>query len=124
MDYNDFYTITEYGNENWKGSFTPREIACNAYDYKAEYDYSIKQGKPTRTMIELCKLICEDMDYADYAEIQEESEKALTIERMKQILNDFVMEIQRLNTSRYFYIKKTNLKRKRKEKILCVREFI
>ena len=93
LEYVDFYTIAEYGNENWKGSFTPREIACNAYDYKVEYDYSIKQGKPTRTMTELCKLICEDMDYADYAEIQEESENVLTVERMKQILNDFIMEI-------------------------------
>ena len=93
MTYDDFYIIAEYGSENWKGSFTPREIACNAYDYKAEYDYSIKQGKPTHTMIELCKLICEDMDYADYTEIQEESENALAVERMKQILNDFVMEI-------------------------------
>ena len=90
MEYNDFYLIAEYGNENWKGSFTPREIACNAYEYKVEYDYSIEQGKPTRTMIELCKLICEDMDYA---EIQEESENALTVEQMKQILSDFVMEI-------------------------------
>lgn len=93
LEYADFYNISEYGNENWKGSFTPRKIACNAYDYKAEYDYSIKQGKPTRTMIELCKLICEDMDYTDYAEIQEESENALTIKEMKQILSDFVMEI-------------------------------
>ena len=93
LEYADFYNIAEYGNENWKGNFTPREIACNAYDYKAEYDYSIKQGKPTRTMIELCVLICEDMDYADYAEIQEESENALTVEQMKQILIDFVMEI-------------------------------
>ena len=93
MDYSDFYDIAEYGNENWKGNFTPREIACNAYDYKAEYDYSIKQDKPTYTMIELCKLICEDMDYADYAEIQEESENALTVEQMKQILSDFLMEI-------------------------------
>ena len=90
MEFNDFYTISEYGNENWKGSFTPREIANNAYDYKAEYDYSIEQGKPTHTMIELCKLICEDMDYA---EIQEESENALTVEQMKQILSDFIMEI-------------------------------
>ena len=90
ITYDDFYTIAEYGTENWKGSFTPREIANNAYDYKAEYDYSIKQGKPTHTMIELCKLICEDMDYA---EIQEESENALTIEKMKQILSDFLMEI-------------------------------
>ena len=93
LDYNDFYTIAEYGNENWKGSFSPREIACNAYEYKVEYDYSIEQGKPTRTMIELCKLICEDMDYADYAETQEESENVLTVEKMKQILSDFVMEI-------------------------------
>ena len=93
MEYNDFYLIAEYGNENWKGSFTPREIACNAYEYKVEYDYSIEQGKPTHTMIELCKLICEDMDYADYTETQEESEKALTVEQMKQILSDFVMEI-------------------------------
>ena len=93
MEFNDFYTIAEYGNENWKGSFTPREIACNAYDYKVEYDYSIEQGKPTRTMVELCKLICEDIGYADYEEIQEESENALTVEQMKQILSDFVMEI-------------------------------
>ena len=58
-----------------------------------EYDYSINQGKPTHTMIELCKLICEDMDYADYSEIQEESENALAVEQMEQILSDFVMEI-------------------------------
>ena len=93
LEFNDFYTIAEYGNENWKGNFSPREIANNAYDYKVEYDYSIEQGKPTHTMIELCKLICEDMDYADYTEIQEESENVLTVEQMKQILSDFVTEI-------------------------------
>lgn len=93
LEYVDFYNIAEYGNEHWKGSFTPREIANNAYDYKVEYNYSIEQGKPTRTMVELCKLICEDMDYADYAEIQEESENAITVEKMKQILSDFLMEI-------------------------------
>lgn len=93
LEYADFYSIAEYGNENWKGNFSPREIACNAYDYKVEYDYSIKQSKPTRTMIELCKLICEDMDYADYAEIQEESENALTIEKMSKILSDFILEV-------------------------------
>ena len=93
MTYNNFYTIAEYGNENWKGYFTPREIANNAYDYLCEYQASKIKCKPTHTMIELCKLICEDMDNADYAEIQEESENALTVERMKQILSDFIMEI-------------------------------
>ena len=93
MTYDNFYTIAEYGNEHWKGSFTPREVANNAYDYLCEYRYSVATGKPTRTMIELCKLICEDMDYADYAEIQEKSENELTVGQMKQILRDFVMEI-------------------------------
>ena len=93
LEYADFYNIAEYGNENWKGSFTPREIANNAYDYLCEYQASKIKGKPTRTMIELCKLICEDMNYADYAGIQEESENALTIEKMSKILSDFVMEI-------------------------------
>ena len=93
MIYDDFYAIAEYGNENWKGNFSPREIANNAYDYLCEYQASKIKGKPTRTMIELCKLICEDMDYSNYAEIQEESKNSLTVEQMKQILSDFVMEI-------------------------------
>ena len=91
LEYADFYDIAEYGNENWKGSFTPREIANNAYDYKVEYDYSIEQGKPTRTMIELCKLCCEDMDYLNYPQIQEEN--TLTVEQMQKILSDFMIEM-------------------------------
>ena len=93
ITYNDFYSIAEYGNENWKGSFTPREIANNAYDYLCEYQASKIKGKPTRIMIELCRLICEDMDYVDYAEIKEESKNALTVEQMKQILSNFILEI-------------------------------
>ena len=85
LEYADFYDIAEYGNENWKGGFIPRESACNAYDYNVEYDYSINQGKPTHTMIELCKLICEDMG--------KEIENILTVEKMNQILSDFILEI-------------------------------
>ena len=92
MSFEDFYKIAEYGNENWKGSFTPMEIACNAYDYKMEYDYSREHNKPTRTMIELCKLLIEDMDSSDYTDTLEESENALTIERMDQIISDFCLE--------------------------------
>lgn len=29
MTYEDFYDIAEYGNENWKGSYTPKEIAVS-----------------------------------------------------------------------------------------------
>lgn len=91
MEYQDFYDIAAYGSENWKGNFTPKEIACYAYDYQVEYDYSMRKGKPTRTMIELCKLCCEDMDYLNYPQIQEEN--ALTVGQMQKILNDFMMEM-------------------------------
>ena len=90
MNYEDFYKIAEYGNENWKGNFSPLEIATNAYDYKVEYDYSIEQNKPTRTMIELCRLLVEDMDFQDYFETLEESENILTIEDMDKIFSDFL----------------------------------
>lgn len=90
MTYGDFYDIAEYGSKNWKGNFTPKEIACNAYDYKTEYMLSLTQGKPTHAMTELCKLIYEDMDSTDYADIQEESEKVLTIEQMENILEKFL----------------------------------
>lgn len=93
LDYANFYDIAEYGNEHWKGKFSPKEVACNAYDYKVEYALSLTQGKPTHTMIELCRLICEDMDFADCTDTQEESENDLTLERMKNILENFLLEI-------------------------------
>lgn len=93
MTYGDFYNVAEKGNELWKGNFTPKEIAQNAYDYKAEYDLSLTQGKPTHTMVELCKLICEDMDFADYTDVQEESENTLTLEQMENILENFLLEV-------------------------------
>ena len=60
LEYSDFYDIATYGNQIWKGSFTQKEIASNAYDYTVEYQTSMKQKTPTNTMIELYKLIVED----------------------------------------------------------------
>lgn len=60
MRYGEFYDIATYGNENWKGSFTPKEIACNAYDYLCEFKYSKRDGKLNHTMRELLKLLKED----------------------------------------------------------------
>lgn len=60
MEYNDFYLIAEYGNENWKGCFSPREIANNAYDYLCEFQVSKKNEEPTETIKELAKLLAED----------------------------------------------------------------
>lgn len=88
MDYEKFYTIAEYGNANWKGSFTPKEIACNAYDYKVCFDWSKENDEISFVIKELAALLAEDeseecidwlwdmatelglvdMDYWDFAE--------------------------------------------------------
>ena len=61
MEFNDFYTIAEYGNENWKGSFTPREIACNAYNYLVDFEQSkARGGHISSTIQELLRLLDED----------------------------------------------------------------
>ena len=62
LTFEDFYDIADYGNKNWKGSFTPKEVASNAYSYYCEYLESIKQKKLTHTMIELIKLLKEDLN--------------------------------------------------------------
>ena len=91
IDYENFYDIADYFNNLNCQVYTEKEVATNAYEYKSEYDCAMRKGKPTRTMIELCKLCCEDIDFLNYPQIQEES--ALTVEQMQEILSDFIMEV-------------------------------
>lgn len=56
-----FLKIAEYGNENWKASFTKDELKQNAEDYFYEFKESNEQGKATSSMEELCKLLIEDV---------------------------------------------------------------
>lgn len=60
MEYADFYDIAEYGNEAWKGSFTPKEVAENAYNYLCEFEFSKEEKIPTHTIKELARLLAED----------------------------------------------------------------
>ena len=60
MEYSNFYDIAVYGNENWRGKFTEKEIACNAYDYLAEFQKSNETGKATVNMQELINTLNED----------------------------------------------------------------
>ena len=60
LGYGDFYDIAEYGNANWKGGYTPKEVACNAYDYLCEFKYSKTSQEPSDTIKELTKLLAED----------------------------------------------------------------
>lgn len=60
MDYEYFYTIAEYGNENWKGSFSPKEVACNTYNYLCEFNFSFATETATETIKSLYELLVED----------------------------------------------------------------
>lgn len=92
INYEFFYDIAAYGNETWKGSFTPKEVACNAYEYFCEFNTSLENEKPTETILCLYTLLIEDhsescldwaytlakeldmidMDYLDYLETDTE----------------------------------------------------
>ena len=95
MEYSDFYDIAEYGNEHWNGNYTAKEIACNAYDYMRDFEWSknayVTDDEIAGTIRELMKLLAQDgseeakhylyqiadelglidMDYADYLETDE-----------------------------------------------------
>lgn len=62
MKYEDFLRIAEYGNKNWKGSFTKSEVEQNARDYYDEFLVSQDEGKPTSVMQSLCELLIADID--------------------------------------------------------------
>lgn len=60
MSYSDFYDIAEYGNANWKGKFTPKEVAENAYRYYADFLWSVENKTVSETIKALCKNLAED----------------------------------------------------------------
>lgn len=88
LDFGRFYDIAEYGNKMWKGCFSAKEIAENAYLYYADFQWSKENEKVSFVIQELAKLLAEDgseeckewlyematelglidMDYLDYLE--------------------------------------------------------
>lgn len=75
MEYEDFYDIAVYANEAWKGSFTPKEVACNAYNYYADFIWSKENETISETIKSLAKNLAEDLQNmnksdADYEEVK------------------------------------------------------
>lgn len=60
MDFGFWYDVAEYANENWKGKFTPREIAENAYEYLCEWEATVSEGEIVWNINELLHLLDED----------------------------------------------------------------
>lgn len=60
MDYGFWYAVATYGNANWKGNFTPKEIAVNAFEYWCEWKATLDSDKVTATLDDLMHLLHED----------------------------------------------------------------
>ena len=93
MEYNDFYDIAVYGNAQWKGAFTQKEIACNAYNYLMDFEYSKVKGTVVSTIQELIDLLLDDW-YSTEANSYEDFE-------LSNWLRDLFLELKLTNVEKY-----------------------
>ena len=63
MKLTDFLRIAEYGNEMWKGSFTPEEVRQNAEIYYADFLWSKANDEIAESIKSLCRNLIEDLKY-------------------------------------------------------------
>lgn len=61
MDYSFWYDVAEYGNVNWKGAFSPKEVAENAYAFLLEWQLSMANHKVNYSIDSLIELLKEDV---------------------------------------------------------------
>ena len=61
MTYEDFLRIAEYGNKNWKGSFTKEEVEQNAEIYYADFLWSKENETISETIKTLAKNLADDV---------------------------------------------------------------
>ena len=62
MGYDFFYDIAEYANISWnKNGFTPKEVACGAYEYLLDFKQSCKDREPVGTIAGLLQNLKEDI---------------------------------------------------------------
>ena len=60
LDYKFWHEVSMYGNEHWKGSFTPVEVAENAHNYTCEFQACCMCEVPNETIDALCNLLADD----------------------------------------------------------------
>ena len=60
IDYEFFYNVATYANDNWKGGMSTREIACNAYEFLISFEESKANGKENATMTSLFERLLDD----------------------------------------------------------------
>lgn len=60
MDYSFWYDLATYGNQTWKGNFSPKEVAGNAKNYFIDWKNSVKTKKIGFIICEVIKLLQDD----------------------------------------------------------------
>ena len=60
LDFGFWYDVATYANIAWKGSFTKKEVAQNAYDYTRWWDWSVQSLELTYNISKLVELLTED----------------------------------------------------------------
>ena len=58
--YGFWYSIADYGNRMWKGFFSAREVAMNAFEYYEEWRNCIVFHKVMPTIVNLLELLRQD----------------------------------------------------------------
>ena len=82
MKYVDFYDIAAYASEHWRGKFTPKEIACHAYNLYAAFEWS-KANKKTASII---KSLCENLE-EDVVNMPNNEDVKIWIKHIQEELN-------------------------------------
>lgn len=74
MDYGFWWDVAHYGNEAWRGKFSEKEVAENAYEYLCEWKATLDSDKVTASLDVLMHLLHED-----YCNGSAEAIKLLTV---------------------------------------------
>ena len=60
MEYSFWWDVATYGNTAWKGGFSEREVAENAYEYTEEWKSSTIDGNVSKTIKGVLRNLKED----------------------------------------------------------------
>lgn len=74
MNYGFWWDVAHYGNEAWRGKFSEKEVAENAYEYLCEWKTTLDSDKVTASLDVLMHLL-----YEDYCNGSAEAIKLLTV---------------------------------------------
>lgn len=73
MDFEAFYDLVVYGNDNWKGGMSGKELAMNAFELYNDYQYSVENKTLSTNLVNLVGNLLDDAcnEYEEVADTEE-----------------------------------------------------